>query len=687
MQRENEFLIAFIIRVLMAVTIFLLPGWAFANPINEITQGTLVAKDLKTGLHAELPRLSTDVEINVTGLIARAHVTQRFSNPSDQWTEALFAFPLPENAAVDTLHMVIGGRTVVGKIKEKDEARKTYEAAKASGQRTALVEQHRPNIFSAAVANIPPNGEIEVRIEYQHQLEWKDNRFSIRFPMAITPRYVPKRKLPPTKIVHSKQSLTGGWQILPGELPQDIKTSDETEDPLNTQNLVRLAINLEAGFPMEGIRSFYHPIKEIKANGVVRIELVEGHTPANRDFVLEWQNAQKTKPTAAFFSEATDQGDFGLLMVLPPQIQPEVIPPRELTFIIDTSGSMGGQSIIQAKSALLEGLSDLRPYDTFNVVAFESSARRLFTMTKPATDKALKIAKQWVQSLKADGGTEVMPAFMEAIEGSTDPTSRLRQIVFLTDGAVGNEQEVFQFIRDNLGNQRLFMVGIGSAPNSHFMAEAAHFGRGTFTHIGDVNEISAKVKILFDQLKRPVLTDLKLTAKGLTELTPAIVPDLYAGEPVVIAMKLQKGGRRLAINGRLGSTEWQQHLGIQKDVPQSGLRINWARGQIKQLMRSRITGRPPHEIKREVTALALQHHLVSPFTSLVAVDVTPARLSSSDLSQKILNSERVAGMAARSIRMAQTALGIEWRLLGGLILIILGSLLWITTRRMSEQAL
>jgi len=686
MQKEHEFWIAFLIGALIAALVFLFPGWALANPVNNTTQGTLFVKHPGTDLHTELPQLSTDVEINVTGPIARTHVTQRFSNPSDQWTEALYAFPLPQNAAVDTLHMVIGGRTVVGKIKEKDEARKTYEAAKASGQRTALVEQHRPNIFSAAVANIPPNGEVEIKIEYQQKLEWKDNRFSIRFPMAITPRYVPKRKLPPTKIVHSKQNLIGGWQILPGELPQNIKTADQTEGTLNTQNLVRLAINLEAGFPLEGIRSFYHPIKEKKINGVIRIELLEGHTPANRDFVLEWQNAKKTKPTAAFFTEATDQGDFGLLMVLPPQTQPEAIPPRELTFIIDTSGSMGGQSIIQAKSALLEGLSDLRPYDTFNVVAFESSAHRLFTMAKPATDKALKIAKQWVQSLEANGGTEVMAAFMEAIKGSTDPSSRLQQIVFLTDGAVGNEQEVFQFVRDNLGNQRLFMVGIGSAPNSHFMTEAAHFGRGTFTHVGDVNEVGAKVKVLFDQLKRPNLTDLKLTAKGLTELTPTIVPDLYAGEPIVIAMKLQKGDGRLAITGRLGSTEWRQTLSIQNDVPQSGIRINWARAQIKQLMRSKIIGRPDHEIKREVTALALRHHLVSPFTSLVAVEVTPARPGSSELSQKVLKSEPVAGIAARSIPMAQTALGIEWRLLGGLILIVFGSLLWLT-RRMREQLL
>lgn len=684
MQKQNGFLFPFILGVLVAFTVFLIPGWVFANQINEVTQGTLVAKDPKTGLHAELPRLSTDVEINVTGALARTNVTQRFANPSNQWTEALYAFPLPENAAVDTLHMVTGGRTVVGKIKEKDEARKTYEATKASGQGTVLVEQHRPNIFSTAVANIPPNGQIEVRIEYQQQLEWKDKRFSIRFPMAITPRYVNKRKLPPRTIVHSKQNLTGGWQILPGELPQHIRTSDETEDPSNTQNLVRLAINLEAGFPTEGIRSFYHPIKETKTNDVVRIELVEGHTPANRDFVLEWQNAQKTKPTAAFFTEATDQGDFGLLMVLPPKTHPDTIPPRELTFIIDTSGSMGGQSIIQAKAALLEGLSDLRPYDTFNVVAFESSARRLFTMAHPATDKALKIAKQWVQSLEADGGTEVMSAFMEAIEGATYPSSRLQQIVFLTDGSVSNEKEVFQFIRDNLGDQRLFMVGIGSAPNSHFMTEAAHFGRGTFIHIGDVNEVGSEVKVLFDQLKRPILTDLKLTAKGLTELTPAIIPDLYAGQPLVIGMKLQKGDRSLAITGRLGSTQWLQTLELQKDVPNSGIRINWARAQIKQLMRSKINDRPSQEIKREVTELALRHHLVSPFTSLVAIDVTPARPGSAGLSQEVLKSERVEGMAARSIPMAQTALGIEWRLLVGLILIVFGSLLWLTTRRMQE---
>ena len=225
------------------------------------------------------------------------------------------------------------------------------------------------------------------------------------------------------------------------------------------------------------------------------------------------------------------------------------------------------------------------------------------------------------------------------------------------------------------------MVGIGSAPNSYFMVEAAHFGRGTFTNIGDISEITERMKALFDQLKRPVLTDIKLTTNGLTDLTPTVIPDLYAGEPVVVAMKLDPGERRLGIVGRLGTTEWRKTLDIKSGVPNSGLRINWAREWIKQWMRARVTGFSSDEVKEKVTGLALKHHLVSPYTSLVAVDKTPVRPAEETLSSKAIKSERPAGLKNTSITMAQTALGIEWRILLGLLLVGLAGLFWLATKK------
>jgi len=445
-------------------------------------------------------------------------------------------------------------------------------------------------------------------------------------------------------------------------------------------------INLDPGFPLERIRSLHHPIELSKRNDIVSVSLRDRFVVANRDFVLEWRNAERFKPTAAFFTESTEEGDYGLLMVLPPQFMPDKIPARDLTFIIDTSGSMGGRSLTQAKSALIEGLKDLTTGDTFNVIEFNSKTSRLFPSARIATAQNLEVAEKWVDQLEAGGGTEMLSAFIEAFDVAVSHTERLRQIVFLTDGAVSNEEEVFKYIRPNLGDQRLFMVGIGSAPNSYFMVEAAHFGRGTYTHIGNISEIPERMKSLFDQLKRPVLTDIKLTAKGLTDLTPAVVPDLYAGEPIVMAMKLDPGERQLGIVGRLGSTEWRKTLDIKRGVPNSGLRINWARERIKQWLRSGVRGVSSDEVKEKVTDLAMRHHLVSPYTSLIAVDQTVIRPDEKQLSSKAIKPERPAGLKSTSIALAQTALGIEWRMLLGLILVLLAGFFWMTSKN-SRQAI
>jgi len=680
MLEKRDLVVAFLLGALAFGLGFLWPISAFSKQVDAVSQGTLIAHDQVTGIKSELPRLSTKVEINVTGPIARARVTQRFANPTDNWTEALYAFPLPENAAVDTLHMVIGDRVVVGEIKEKGEARKVYEEAKTAGKQTALVEQHRPNLFSTGVANIPPKGNVEIKIEYQQRLEWKDERFSLRFPMTVTPRYVPQNKLPPTSIVQSEEKISGGWQVLPGEVPHEVKTPEETLDPSYPTHAVSLVINLDPGFPLERIRSLYHPVEFSKRGDITSVTLRNKEVKGDRDFVLEWRNAERFNPTAAFFTESTREGDYGLLMVLPPQLMPGKTAARDLTFIIDTSGSMGGTSIAQAKSALMAGLRGLTSGDTFNIVEFNSRASSLFTAPRLATPQNLEVAESWVDQLEADGGTEILAAFKKALALATSNKQRLQQIVFLTDGAVGNEEEVFRFIRANLDDQRLFMVGIGSAPNSYFMVEAAHFGRGTFTNIGDISEITERMKTLFDQLKRPVLTDIKLTTNGLTDLTPTVIPDLYAGEPVVVAMKLDPGERRLGIVGRLGSTEWRKTLDIKSGVPNSGLRINWAREWIKQWMRARVTGFSSDEVKEKVTELALKHHLVSPYTSLVAVDKTPVRPTEAQLSSNAIKSERPAGLKSTSIAMAQTALGIEWRILLGLLLVGLAGLFWVISR-------
>ncbi len=659
----------------------LAPRVSFGVGLDQVSQGSLLVRDPDTGGYSELPRLDTDVRIAVTGPIARSRLTQRFRNPSNEWVEALYAFPLPEDAAVDTLRMVIGDRIVEGQVQEKREARATYDAAKQAGKKASLVEQHRPNLFSSAVANIPPNGEIEIQIELQQRLHWLNGKFSLRFPLAITPRYVPARDLPPTGVLRSQQDLGGGWQVLPGELSVQLKSPAEASDPTEPVTSVRIGIDLMPGFSIGELRSLYHAIDRSDDGDRVRVALRDGNVQADRDFVLEWSNAESARPVAAFFTEATPGGDYGLLLVAPPTVEATPVPPREVTFVIDTSGSMGGESLVQAKAALLTGLDDLGPADAFNVIEFNSVTRKLFAAPRAASASTVRIARRFVGGLEATGGTEILPAFADALDGKSAVSDRLRQIIFITDGAVGNERDIFQFIRDNLGDHRLFMIGIGSAPNSHFMVEGALFGRGTYTHIGDTADVHTRMSALFEQLKRPVLTDLALAADGVTDVVPGVLPDLYAGEPIALAMKLATGPKKISLTGRLGATLWRQDFNLLRGEDRPGLRVNWARGKIQQVLRAEIAGQPADAVRQAVTALALEHHLVSKFTSLVAVDVTPSRPSDAKLVSAALKNERVAGMSQRQVPMAQTALGLQGRLLLGLALLAAAAFAWAFRRR------
>ncbi len=235
---------------------------------------------------------------------------------------------------------------------------------------------------------------------------------------------------------------------------------------------------------------------------------LDGPVPADRDFELHWTPDVGRAPGAAVFVEPKDGKTYALVMLVP-NAPDASLPrmPREATYIIDTSGSMAGTSIVQAKAALLYALDRLAPGDRFNVIEFNSRARPLFDVPMPVDPATLGRARSFVSGLKADGGTEMREALTLALR-APKVEGFVRQIVFLTDGAVGNENELFALIRERLDDRRLFTVGIGSAPNSHFMTKAAQFGRGTFTYIGDTREVQEKMAALFRKLESPVLTDV-----------------------------------------------------------------------------------------------------------------------------------------------------------------------------------
>jgi Ca-activated chloride channel family protein len=390
---------------------------------------------------------------------------------------------------------------------------------------------------------------------------------------------------------------------------------------------VSLAIDVDAGFPLARIASSYHAVHvEERPGNRYHVTLADGTVPASRDFELTYAPDIGAEPGAALFTQVVDGRTYGLLMVMPPTTRDAAAnrPPREVTYIVDTSGSMEGVSIAQAREAMLLALDRLREGDRFNVIEFNSSTRALFSSPMAVDASTLERARSFVRSLRAQGGTEMKPA-LEAAFASPRRDDLMRQIVFLTDGAVGNEAELLRLIARKLDDRRLFTVGIGPAPNSWFMKKAAEAGRGTYTFIGDVREVKEKMTALVRKLESPVLTDVHIDWPVGVEAYPTQLPDLYAGEPVILTAAFAKGTPEgsVRMKGRTAERDWHADLPLGMGASDPGIGVLFARDKIEALSDARRNGASEEDIRRETIAVALAHHLVSAYTSLVAVDVTP----------------------------------------------------------------
>lgn len=626
------------------------------------------------------PGVRTEVSIKVTGMLARVRVRQAFSNPGDAWVEGVYVFPLPENAAVDRLQMRYNERVIEGEIQEKAQARKTYEQARAAGKGASLLNQQRANIFTTSVANIPPQDTVLVEIEYQQNLQWLGEEFSLRFPMVVGPRYIPGTPL----VTESADFAGQGWSKGTDQVPDAAQiTPPVVAGAADDFNPLAIEVDLNSGLRLLDIVSPYHAIETVEqSRGRYRVTLAEGSVPAERDFVLRWRPALEDQPGAALFSEQWQGEHYGLLMLMPPQ--PDSLPEpvaRELVLVVDTSGSMHGDSIEQARAALLTALQQLRPGDRFNVIQFNSGVHALFDRAMPADREYLQQAQRYVHGLQADGGTEMLPAMRLALEDPR-PSGLLRQVVFLTDGAVGNEQALFEAVTRQVGDSRLFTVGIGSAPNALFMTRAARFGRGTFTYIGSTAEVASKVGELFMQLGSPVLTGVRLRwqtgedGEGVGQ-APETVPDLYVGAPLLVAVRSKAGLQRVEIEGLLGDRSWRHTAALQGGARNEGVHVLWARRMIEDWMARLTTGEDRDMVREKVLSLALGHHLVSHYTSLVAVDRPPGRPASQELKSALVPARLPTGWTGAKVfgRLPGTATPAPLFMLIGLFGLLLA---WLT---------
>ena len=647
--------------------------------INEQGAGQLLMLNGSGIAHDTALQLESEVHFAVSGIVSHVQLKQRFRNESDDWVEGRYVFPLPDQAAVNRLRVTIGDRVIEGRVFEKKEAAKQFTKAKQEGRKASLVSQQRPNLFTTAIANIGPGETVEVEIDYLQTLSYENDQFSLRFPMTITPRYVPGVPLRAMGLdyrevidgeIHESVDNPWGWAVNTDQVSDaaDISPWLYPQKPTISEplNPIRISADIDMGLPLAAIDSAYHDIvvkrdQSTKGRDRYQLSLKAQQVSMDRDFELHWQPVKGAEPRAAVFNESFEGEDYALILLVPPEASmSQASLPKEVIYLIDTSGSMAGVSMTQAKLALQMALSHLKPQDRFNVIEFNSHTRALFPQSVAASPQAVAKAQKLVDRLDANGGTEMLPALQAALSPAIEEPY-LRQVIFITDGAVANESALFSLIHESLAASRLFTVGIGSAPNSYFMRKSAEMGRGTFTQIGHVNDVQQIMTALFNKLDSPVMSHLQLQwpQRAIVEAFPNPVPDLYRGEPVIIKAKLRGEVDSLLISGSFatesGEQAWQQRIPLDQKNDHKGVSSLWARQKIDHWLDEKIAGKAETEVRDAVLPLALKHQLLSPYTSFLAQEQKTSRPSTQALKKHAVPNVQPQGQKPQSFAFPKTA--------------------------------
>ncbi|MCP3852297.1 MAG: marine proteobacterial sortase target protein [Gammaproteobacteria bacterium] len=705
----------FVISLLLCC--LLTPVYANEMTLAEVKAGHLLFQTNQRHHYQPALLLKTKMDFKVSGLVALVKVQQHFKNTSEQWVEGRYVFPLPEDSAVNKMRIKIGDRLIEGEIKEKQEAKAIYQKAKINGQKASLVEQERPNMFTNSIAHIAPGDEIIVEIQYLQTIHYDQNKFSLRFPMTITPRYIPGKVL---RSQLGEQTLTmnqgNGWAMNTDQVPDAQRITppmisvpqDSIQEESPMVNPIEITGSIDMAMPLKKLISSFHPIDINQNKHQYTLVLSTKEVTMDRDFILEWSPILGQEPQAALFSESKkhtietndnniepnnttgqepmlQEDNHIMLMMMPPKLLPlEEHLPKEMIYIIDTSGSMGGTSIRQARESLSFALNRLSENDRFNIIEFNSQTNKLFSQSVKADKNNILYAQQQVSELKAGGGTEMASALMAALE-NIKLDGYLRQVVFITDGSVGNETQLFAIIHEHLREARLFTIGIGSAPNSYFMRKSAQFGRGTFTYIASVNEVQQKMSDLFKKLESPVLSHLKIIWPQGSDVYPKRIPDLYMGEPLLVTAQVPELKGEVIIEGQTQQGVWRRKIELTHGKQHEGISTLWARSKIGSLMDEQIQGAPKDLIKPQVIDLALRHQLMSKYTSFIAVDKTPIHTKDRRIKESLLKKVDVRNLVPKGQNFSypKTATPAMLNILIGLLLLTMTIV--INRRRLYEN--
>ena len=580
------------------------------NP--EPMSGRMVAN--LDGMDVEFAALKTDYDVEVRGDLIAVQLTQRFENPADVPLDVTYQFPLHEDAAVYAMSMRIGDEVVRAQIQQKEQAKHTFETAKEQGKAAALMQQFRPNLFQQSVANLMPGKPIEVELRYVHAAERVDGRYHVTLPLVVGPRFV----------------MPTADEPLPAQSPVSQLDAPSTIDP----DRVSIAVRIDAGMPIFGIESTTHEIDvQTLGRGDARVQLAAGRVLDNKHFELTYALAGTTTQAGllADYQPEQERGYFSLLIEPPAGAAEQLAVPREMVFVLDCSGSMAGQPMAASKAFMRRALRALRPTDSFRIIRFSDNATEYSQEPIPANDQTIEDALAYVDGLSGGGGTRMSSGVRQALTVPAQPGT-IRLVTFMTDGYIGRELDIARLLREEIGDARLFAIGVGAGVNRYLIDEMARAGRGFARYVDPTEDVDRVALEIANRLQTPVMTDIHIRATdgGFDQFSPNRVPDLFAGQSVRLSGTYTKpGDHTVWVEGKVAGERVQIPVAVRLPAVREGgqaVRLTWARSRIADLMHTRATpvelrqtSDTEEELQAHVTQLGLDHALVTQWTSFVAV--------------------------------------------------------------------
>lgn len=524
------------------------------------------------------PLAKTQVDVNISGVIADVTVKQTYTNTGKVPINARYVFPGSTRAAVYGLRFKVGERAVVAQIKEREQARQVFETAQREGKTATLLEQQRPNVFTMAVANVMPNDQVEVELRYTEMLVPEEGVYSFVYPTTVGPRY--------SNIKESAAKSTDTWVKSP-YLHANVAPKSSFD----------ITVNISGAVPIAGLQSRSHDIETVWQNpALANVSLTHRDaTVEDRDFLLDYRLVGEQIQSGLMLYEGETENFFMLTVQPPKRITPEVIAPREYIFVLDVSGSMHGFPLDTAKEVLYHLVGNIKPTDSFNIILFAGDARVLSPKSLLATQANVERALDMLESQSGGGGTELAAALKKAVALPRQEHVS-RTVVMVTDGYIAAEREAFELISNHLQDTNFFSFGIGASVNRYLVEGIARVGLGEPFVVTQPNEAKAEGEKLRRYIESPVLTNVTVKAHGfeIYDVEPAAHPDLFAERPVVVIGKWRgKKSGSIAVEGRTATAKFAKRFDVAQEVSHpanAALRQLWARTRIARLSDFEITG-------------------------------------------------------------------------------------------------